>query len=868
MPVSSYQSPNDYNLVKDIHPFEMPYQSMMQEIATKGEYWKIGANRIKSIYDQATDLDPQYSQGREYLKSFMNEANTNLQKLSKSDLSVMDNSQQAANVFKPLFDVSNPMNASLLMDSQLNKFYKKQEEISNQYRTKDGGKEWNQNNEFYFRSAQQKYMQDAQSGDYSTIQKNFQNKKAYIPYYDYKKELTDLQDACKGYSQETQDVSEKSSMYMQHDSHKGCDPQRLALAFQTGLSDRAKQQMRIDGFVHYQGNEDTLLKDFHNNMVGNIEAQVNAINAKLAGLKAGKVGTKEQSQIDDLTGMLSVLNPKLEENLSEYNNIIKGNGLEYVKNNYEKLAGALYFDRATNQLGEAYRTDENKKLLTPNAVAMLEYKTNAETASQMRQFTHDDQNDVLNSTLRKEEDRLKLKGQYDLAVLKGEIKGGATSPGQLALPGTSKDVDIPKVTEQDFKEKQLAPAQAKTDSDYKVLTDYITQKYQKDLPKSFSQSDLIEFINQHNSKDKADQDPKLTEYYNRFEESNNRLKSKINMIKAVDAQVKAEHPNLTTDEGLDPKKVNLNLEIGSTNSKTKSPISISEKDMYKVLKGESVNGITYRVLTPEEKRLSPVENSGFFVNGQYVHAYGDDYNKLQLLKVSAAYKNKQKIEDLSKYKTDKYTTQYYNNGDFTTNELNPKKGDEINEKVKGLLGVTGDLNEKNGYTILYRDRTGQGMYVLPLDENGKPVKTGDKTDPILKNIKGENDALNGIVPTYKGNAYYISGIAPRYANLPGDMEISKNQSKIDDIANLKSIVSTDKRLNSSSLVDSKSFEGGVGTITMKTNNNRPAVISIRKEGIGANAQMVYVATIQTKSQGEKEIEADTPEQLITLLNSF
>ena len=76
MATASYQSPNDYNLVKDIHPFEMPYQSMMQEIATKNQYWKVGADRIKSIYDQATDLDPQYSQGKEYLKNFMGEANT------------------------------------------------------------------------------------------------------------------------------------------------------------------------------------------------------------------------------------------------------------------------------------------------------------------------------------------------------------------------------------------------------------------------------------------------------------------------------------------------------------------------------------------------------------------------------------------------------------------------------------------------------------------------------------------------------------------------------------------------------------------------------------------------------------------------
>ena len=136
MPVASYQAPNEYNLVKDIRPMDMPYEAYMREIATKQQYWR-------------ANLDPKYTQGKDYLKGFMDNATKNLEKISRSDLSVMDNSQQAARVFKPLFDVSNPFNAALLQDSQLNQFYKKQQQLSDTYRTKDGGRDWNINNEIY-----------------------------------------------------------------------------------------------------------------------------------------------------------------------------------------------------------------------------------------------------------------------------------------------------------------------------------------------------------------------------------------------------------------------------------------------------------------------------------------------------------------------------------------------------------------------------------------------------------------------------------------------------------------------------------------------------------------------------------------------
>lgn len=88
-----------------------------------------------------------------------------------------------------MYDVKNPFNYRLLADSQINKHYQKQQKLSETYRTKDGGETGDQNNHFYFRDAQQKYMEDAKNGNLESIDTHLQKRKSFIPYYDFKEIL-------------------------------------------------------------------------------------------------------------------------------------------------------------------------------------------------------------------------------------------------------------------------------------------------------------------------------------------------------------------------------------------------------------------------------------------------------------------------------------------------------------------------------------------------------------------------------------------------------------------------------------------------------------------------------------------------------
>lgn len=858
MPIANYIQPNEYNLVKDIRPMDMPYEAYMREIATKQQYWRVGADRIKSIYDQAANLDPQYLQGREYLKGFMDNATKNLEKISRSDLSIMDNSQQAARVFKPLFDVSNPFNAALLQDSQLNQFYKKQQQLSDAYRTKDGGKDWNINNEIYYRDGQSKYMQDAMTGDYSTIAENYQNRKSFIPYYDYKDEITKIQEACKGASTESQAVASNPG-YFEYNSRSGCDPQRLALAYQTGLSDRAKQQMRIDGYAHFRGNEDVLARKFADYSVNNAKKEIDLLEAKVAGLKAGKVTKDVQAQIDNYQEILDMKKPAYEKNVAEYNSMVKGNPLEYVKNNYDRLAGQVYFDELTNSLGESFRTDDTKRKFTPNAVEMQQRKINADINLQVLKGNQDMEQAKQEHFYKLDEQKQKAALDYELEKAKGNIAVPTTG---VPVFGVTEDTpNIPKVSETDFINENVTPAQKASDDAYSELTDYIKSKYGNAVVSGRGDDGIETFVNEHNGKDKANQDKDLLAIYNNFKNANREWTASLNKVRAVDEKVKREHPELFDNTRLkDVKSVKIEDQ------------EITAVDMKDILSGKTVKGITY---VPGDYGVSSITASGnipvnsgsrngeFYKNGKLLNTSPTgimgNTNPLISLRNKVSEIQGDVISKISDIKTGIYTSKYYNNGDFTENNITIKAGDALDQRLQSLLNTTAGNLEKNGYKITHRDRTGSGIYIQTLDSDAQNDVGNKPTDETLALLKANYQGAKK-VKTPNGWAYYIPNFTQRYETLPSDVDLATQQKNVDNITNLKDLLETDPRLISSSWKDSAELPDG--TITIDTPGGKEATVSII---YGKSTGFTYAARIPGV---ERVIKAGSALELQNLLKQF
>lgn len=859
MATASYQSNNDYNLVKDIRPFDMPYEATMKEIATKTQYWKVGADRVKSAYDQAVGLNPQMAQNKEYLKGFMSEATKNLDKITKSDLSVIENSGQATNVFKPLFDASNPFNARLLKDDSIYNHYQKQHQISNTFRTKDGGKEWNINNEMYYRDAEQKYLEDAQAGNIESIDSHFQNQKSFVPYYDYKKEITDIQEACKGFTSDTQKpIGESGYFDVSHQS--GCDPVRLAAAYKTSLSDRAKQQMNIDGYAHFKGNEDVLLRKYKEISVDNAGKNVTEIKAAIAGLKVGKVTKEIQQKINDYQALLDIREPAYKKSLETWNDMTKGNPIEFVKNNYERLAGQLYTDDLTEQLGEIYRTDDIKRKTTPDANAMQKRKINADFTTNMINNAHDVEMARINSGYKKEEIALKATLDYQQALAEGKV----ISPivGKPIEGVTQGDVNIPEVTEREFIETKVTPLRTATDNSYNELVSFVETNYGPQDGSVYSMAGLEKFLSEHNSKDPASQDRLLAEKYKIFTEANKNWSLEINKVRAIDAKIKREHPTLFDYKGLSDKKENFTAVID--NQKIQLP-SISEKDMHDILSGENVNGYTMKTIYNSDHQWIQHQ---IFYNGKLIDTNHSGNDALNKFSGSVWQKNVSNLSEINKLKTGLYTTKFYNEGDFTHAEtFIVKDKTPVDNAIKTYLGVIGGQNEKNGYRIVARSKTGEDVYVVPLDDKGKNDISSEPTDEILANIKS-NDVNAGKVKTPSGWAYKIPNVASRYPGLPNDYDLYNEQKSNDQIMDLKTIMEGAPEMKYNIDANGKkiatnwkdSYELPGGTIEMTTKTGKTAMVSVVQ---GTGSGLTYAARI-----GDIRIEANTPLELKNLLKQY
>ena len=840
----------------------------------KSEYFKQGLDRVKSIYDQAVGLDPQFAQNKEYLKTFMNDANKKISKLTRSDLSISDNSGQAANIFKPLYDTSNKFNRGLLTDSQLNKFYRQQEELANTYRTKDGGKQWNQDNEFYFRDAQNKYLEDAKAGNLDSLDGHFQSKKGYIPYYDYKKEMLDIQEACHGQAYQTKDVSSQSKMYFQESSKKGCTPEELALAYKTGLSGQARQQMGIEGYARFKGNEDELARQFTDIYVTKKKETIDNIHATLQGIKSGGISKEEMPRYNQLQNLFMQLGQEYKDSKAEYEDMIKadGNVINYVKRNYDRLAGQVHFGNMVQQAGQAFRTDETKNLVSTNAAGMLEYKSEVDRG-----------NIILNGQIDSQLEKEKQAGRVELETLKSQLEGsgkdgsGAGNP-QAGRPVTMDNKEPEKITESNYKETNVKPAMNKLNDAYAVMGYYVKKDTKQTNSPNHQQ--IVNYITEIKKKQERgepiDQNAKdALEAYENYSNAKFDLSVANNKVEATNNQLKNSHPELFKGGNLNQEKIVFNDVKFFGGKGSLNNVNLSEQDMFKILSGENVSGFTYG--SKEMSSFGGGTGGGTYTTGNVPIL---KYNGVEVISTTnqpigklfhkVMEDKKESINKISKLKTEIYTKNYYENSPFTMfnrADFGKEKDwkDYQDNKFQGALGVPGGLGEANGYEIAYRDKTGEGAWVRLLDDKGfpKPISSSDK-DPMLARLRGSGYG-SGVKkePIQGGWAYYIPNIFPRYAGLPNQPGLEKLNKVKDAVLDIQQNLSSNPNIFSQPVFDSRTLPAGGTTMFRGPKSNIDYLISMTfKKGQSPK----YIATYHSNKGEERTYSEDSLDELLAIIS--
>lgn len=478
---SSPYSQNDYSAIK-YRGYRLPENEIFRAASAQDEFWKIGASRVKQVYDNALDLKLSLEPNKDIRKQFMEDADKEMVKLSSMNVAEPSVQRQGFNIFKPLFQ-----DEGVVSDDAATRHIESIQTDIQQFRQKENGKYYNQNNAMYALDGVHEFRN---SKDRMAGKSYLEKAKEYEPYYDATPELNTILKNCKP-EEYSRDV--ESGMNIVTYSSKALSSVRLNGCISAGLSDKAKRQLSIDGYVTYKNNPGAL-RDAYLPIMDATRTQLAEENAAYSGVLANKdkLPSLSEQQLQRL-GLTKdpTSNPNFrdvktitKDVLKSFDDTVKGNQLRI--DNFDKTISQLVAGDFTSISGEnlepiasmvyskgyadnyaaafSYNTPPSVKIKS-NPGQMLIYRENREDLRQ------DDQQDFL-----RDQKIMDIEASRQLQLLKNQaIKGKGKNGNPTALdlinsaspnPAFEKDVattgDYDKLTEEANKTK----AEQKTLDDY------------------------------------------------------------------------------------------------------------------------------------------------------------------------------------------------------------------------------------------------------------------------------------------------------------------------------------------------------------------------------------------------------------------
>jgi hypothetical protein len=378
MATASPYSQNDYAVV-NTRPYQLPVNDILKTFVAKNQYWEQGAQRIKSVYDNALDLTLTKNANKKIKDDYLMNAQEEIKKLSASDLSDPAVQRAGVSLFTPLFK-----DEGVMSDDQATKYINKTNAEALSFRNKDGGKEYSATNHAYALDGAAEF-QDPLNPDRFAGKKYLAQAKNYIPYYDTTSELLNIKSKCGSISSSSASIDEG---YIKTVSKTGTSDEQLRGCVESALSDKARKQFSINGYVQYGKNYQALGGDYYSNL-NNIEAQYRKQIATHSGYVSatGKdaLSPEMKKYHEDEIGNLSA---KLANVQQSKGKIARGDYSELTAN-YETIAGSIFTTRAVNNFANAFQTQKTDTKLQADAWQTALLTQRGLNVRQQNDFAHD-----------------------------------------------------------------------------------------------------------------------------------------------------------------------------------------------------------------------------------------------------------------------------------------------------------------------------------------------------------------------------------------------------------------------------------------------------------------------------------------------
>ena len=344
--------PNITDVIPEPALFTPDFSFLDTMLRRRQGLYEQGFAQVNSAYNfvNRSVTNPYSSKVRD---TFLKQAQDNLKNLSSLDLSQQQNVKTAAGVFEPFVK-----NRGVLADMALTSHWDQQESIAESYRLKDGGKEYSDDNINYVRMQRQAFAND----DISTVGDYYSSKRSFTPYYDWNKEI---KDAMKEFKPSSTKIERINNMYMVTTKDASYTKEEINKYLGSVLSDKAKQQMRIEASVRYPD-----LNSVAGLYVSQAAEDLPLIDNRLSEVDVDLKTEKNQDRIKALQKERDFYTERAKEIRGNIQSIQQGD-VSFLKKNAQKLAENIYVGQTVGRIANGFSHTDVEQTIGFNQVAMM-----------------------------------------------------------------------------------------------------------------------------------------------------------------------------------------------------------------------------------------------------------------------------------------------------------------------------------------------------------------------------------------------------------------------------------------------------------------------------------------------------------------
>lgn len=461
--MSSYQQNYDAQSYQ-VNPYQAPANEMVQAIATRQNYWDSAATSVKNAYQNYLNLDLTRQDNHEQLNQLMTGVNQQLKQVTQTDLSLGENYGKALSIFDPIIK-----NDNIMGDNAITRHYKDQFNVAQSYRIKDNGKSYSDTNVRDLSNHLQDFAADPNAANW---RQHYSTRSFYTPYTDVAAEVRQVG---KDFKPDTTSLTTpmyldanghpttkgggSPSGYMLNQTDKSIIASQYRAFLDAHLSDKAKDQLAIDGRVKYHGQIGALAQDYtaHNQeKINYYSNEIKDLNGKLAGATdAQKDAYRSQiNNYDALVKELNLENTKM--HAGDFSNLTPSK---------DQIAAQLYTNNYTDYVAKASAHKNIDIKYTPDQVWKTMY--HEENENKRFNIAKDLQWDIAN-----------LNNDTKLAI--AGMKGTKLKPGQSLLDGIPGYATSDKSSDETFGKTQYDKMRTDSQTEFSASVDQMNKKIASD----------------------------------------------------------------------------------------------------------------------------------------------------------------------------------------------------------------------------------------------------------------------------------------------------------------------------------------------------------------------------------------------------